>query len=47
MEPSFAISNAAERIQYEGYLRREDANAAILKRAENGASIRDRARDRT
>src|SRR5271155_3471204 len=33
--------NAAERIQYEGYLRREDTNAAILKQVEMGASIKD------
>jgi hypothetical protein len=32
---------AAERIQYEGYLRREDTNAAILKQAETGVSIKE------
>jgi transposase len=35
------LLTAAERIQYEGYLRREDANAAILKQAETGASIKE------
>src|SRR5271163_2203211 len=35
------LLTAAERIQYEGYLRREQANAAILKQAEMGASIKD------
>jgi transposase len=35
------LLTAAERIQYEGYLRREDANAAILKQAEKGASIKE------
>jgi len=35
------LLTAAERIQYEGYLRREDTNAAILKQAEMGASIKD------
>jgi len=39
------LLTAAERIQYEGYLRREDANAAILKRAENGASIKEIVRE--
>ena len=34
------LLTAAERIQYEGYLRREDANAAILRRAKKGASIK-------
>jgi transposase len=32
------LLTAAERIQYEGYLRREDTNAAILAQAEKGAS---------
>jgi len=32
------LLTAAERIQYEGYLRREDTNAAILKQAETYAS---------
>jgi transposase len=35
------LLTAAERIQYEGYLRREDTNAAILKQAEMGASIKE------
>lgn len=35
------LLTAAERIQYEGYLRREDTNAAILKQAEKGASIKE------
>ena len=39
------LLTAAERIQYEGYLRREDANAAILARAENGASIKEIVRE--
>src|SRR6478736_6820157 len=30
-----------ERIQHEGYLRREDTNAAILKQAETGVSIKE------
>ena len=34
------LLTAAERIQYEGYLRREDTNAAILKLAETGTSIK-------
>jgi hypothetical protein len=33
------LLTAAERIQYEGYLRRKDANSAILKQAETGVSI--------
>lgn len=33
------LLTVAERIQYEGYLRREDANA-ILARAKNGAPIK-------
>ncbi|MDB5524274.1 MAG: Mobile element protein [Rhizobium sp.] len=32
---------AAERIQYEGYLRREDTNAAILDLAKSGAAIKE------
>ena len=36
-----ALLTAAERIQYEGYLRREDTNAAILKHAETGVSIKE------
>lgn len=35
------LLTAAERIQYEGYLRREDTNAAILKQAEKGVSIKE------
>lgn len=31
------LLTAAERLQYEGYLRREEVNAAILARAEGGA----------
>src|SRR6202011_4304427 len=38
------LLTAAERIQYEGYLRREDTNAAILKQAETGVSIQEIAR---
>ncbi len=39
------LLTAAERLQYEGYLRREDANAAILARARSGASIKEIVRD--
>jgi transposase len=39
------LLNAAERVQYEGYLRREEANAAIPARAESSASIKEIARD--
>ena len=35
------LLTAAERIQYEGYVRREDTNTAILKQAEKGASIKE------
>jgi transposase len=35
------LLTAAERLQYEGYLRREDTNAAILKQAETGISIKE------
>jgi transposase len=35
------LLTAAERIQYEGYLRREKANAAILGLAKDGVSIRE------
>jgi hypothetical protein len=35
------LLTAAERIQYEGYLRREEANAAILGLAKHGVSIRE------
>ena len=40
-----ALLTAAEHIQYEGYLRREDANAAILERAKNGAPIKQIVRE--
>ena len=36
-----SLLTAAERIQYEGYLRREEANAAILALAKDGASIKE------
>lgn len=39
------LLTAAERIQYEGYLRREDANAAILARARKGSSIKQIVRE--
>jgi transposase len=35
------LLTAAERIQYEGYLWREDTNAAIHKHAETGVSIKE------
>ena len=35
------LLTAAERIQYEGYLRREEANAAILGLAREGAAIKE------
>jgi len=35
------LLTAAERIQYEGYLRREEANAAILGLAKEGIAIKD------
>ncbi|WMT78935.1 ISL3 family transposase [Bradyrhizobium sp. Ash2021] len=35
------LLTAAERIQYDGYLRREDTNSAILKQAETGVSIKE------
>jgi hypothetical protein len=35
------LLTAAERIQYEGYLRREDINAAVLKPVETGVSIKE------
>jgi transposase len=35
------LLTAAERIQYEGYLRREEINAAILALAQGGTSIRE------
>jgi hypothetical protein len=34
------LLTAAERIQYKSYLRRKDANSAILKQAETGVSIK-------
>ena len=37
----YSLLTAAERIQYEGYLRREDTNAAILRQAETGVSIKE------
>jgi transposase len=36
-----SLLTAAERIQYEGYLRREEANAAILGLAKDGVSIKE------
>jgi transposase len=36
-----SLLTAAERIQYEGYLRREEENAAILSLAKEGLTIRD------
>ena len=36
-----ALLTAAERLQYEGYLRREETNAAILAMAKAGASIKE------
>jgi transposase len=39
------LLTTAERIQYEGYLRREEANAAILARAGSGASIKEIVRE--
>lgn len=35
------LLTAAERLQYDGYLRREDTNAAILKQAKTGISIKE------
>ena len=35
------LLTAAERMQYEGYLRREDANAVILELARNGITIKE------
>lgn len=40
-----ALLAAAECLQYEGYLRREEANAAILAHAKIGASIKEIARN--
>ena len=36
-----ALLTAAERIQYEGYLRREDTNAAVLEQARAGMTIKE------
>ncbi len=36
-----ALLTAAERLQYEGYLRREETNASILAMAADGASIKE------
>jgi hypothetical protein len=36
-----ALLTAAERIQYEGYLRREETNAAILRQADTGVPIKE------
>jgi hypothetical protein len=35
------LLTAAERLQCEGYLRREDTNAAILKQAETDVSMKE------
>ncbi len=35
------LLTAAERLQYEGYLRREDANASILKLSADGVAIKE------
>ena len=35
------LLTAAERLQYEGYLRREDTNAVIMATAKDGASIKE------
>lgn len=35
------LLTAAERLQYEGYLRREDANGAILRMAKDGIAINE------
>ncbi len=36
-----ALLTAAERVQYEGYLRREDTNAAVLEQARAGTTIKE------
>jgi transposase len=36
-----ASLTAAERIQYESYLRRKDTNAAILRQAQAGISLKE------
>ncbi|MFG1240272.1 ISL3 family transposase [Xanthobacter autotrophicus DSM 597] len=38
------LLTAAERLQYEGYLRREDANAVILRLAKDGIAIKETVR---
>jgi hypothetical protein len=38
------LLTAAERIQYEGYLRREETNAAILELSKSGMAIKQIAR---
>ncbi len=35
------LLTAAEKLQYEGYLRREEANAAILAMAKEGSTIKE------
>jgi hypothetical protein len=35
------LLTAAERLQYEGYVRREETNAAILAQSNSGASIKE------
>lgn len=40
-----ALLTAAERLQYEGYLRREEANADIVARFEGGATIKEIVRE--
>src|SRR5258708_7750835 len=36
-----ALLSAAERLQYEGYLRREETSASILAMTRDGASIKE------
>jgi hypothetical protein len=38
------LLSAAERLQYEGYLRREEANAAVFALAKDGVAIKEIAR---
>jgi transposase len=40
-----ALLTAAEKLQYEGYLRREETNAVILARSANGATIKEIVRE--
>jgi hypothetical protein len=40
-----ALLTAAERLQYEGYLRREEINADIAARAKRGATIKEIVRE--